>query len=102
VSRVVGSTARQHECLRLIREHKRETGWYPSHRWLGEKLGLKSHGHASRMVGALVDLGLVRVQKYRGITDCSMPRGHNDVGALYAALGSTPIGKIGDGRKVAA
>lgn len=25
-----------------------------------------------------------------------------DVGALYAALGSTPIGKIGDGRKVAA
>lgn len=102
MSRVVGSTARQHECLRLIREHKRETGWYPTIRWLGEKLGLKQHSHAHRMVSSLVDLGLVRVRKNYGIIACSMPHGRNDVGALYAALGSTPIGKIGDGRKVAA
>ena len=54
------------------------------------------------MVESLVGLGLVRVRKNYGITDCSMPRGHNDVGAIYTACGSTPIGKIGDGRKVAA
>ena len=70
--------------------------------------GITSKSVVSRAMDALEAGGHIRrlhgPQRHRqACIEVVAPRYRRpDVGALYAALGSTPIGKIGDGRKVAA
>lgn len=67
-------------------------------------VGLAGRSNASRYLAILEEAGHIKRQASdRQCIEVVAPRYRRpDVGAIYAALGSTPIGKIGDGRKVAA
>lgn len=83
----------------------RSGGVSPTFTEIMDGCGIGSKATVSTALKALREGGFVRLGA-AGRQQCIevvAPRYRRpDVGAIYAALGSTPIGKIGDGRKVAA